>query len=84
MGFPPDYRLEHGSRPDRIKLLGNAVCPPLNVPDHQVLLLRRPLITPDLPAFRNDVIRDPDSPWPRLREMANPEESDWPFAFIVS
>jgi DNA (cytosine-5)-methyltransferase 1 len=29
MGFPPEYRLEHGSRRDRIKLLGNAVCPPV-------------------------------------------------------
>jgi DNA (cytosine-5)-methyltransferase 1 len=29
MGFPDDYRLEHGSRRDRIRLLGNAVCPPV-------------------------------------------------------
>lgn len=29
MGFPPDYSLKHGSRRDRIKLLGNAVCPPV-------------------------------------------------------
>jgi DNA (cytosine-5)-methyltransferase 1 len=27
MGFPDDYRLAHGTRRDRIKLLGNAVCP---------------------------------------------------------
>jgi DNA (cytosine-5)-methyltransferase 1 len=29
MGFPSDYKLEHGTRRDRIKLLGNAVCPPV-------------------------------------------------------
>ena len=29
MGFPPDYALEHGTRRERIKLLGNAVCPPV-------------------------------------------------------
>ena len=29
MGFPEEYRLEHGTRRDRIRLLGNAVCPPV-------------------------------------------------------
>jgi DNA (cytosine-5)-methyltransferase 1 len=29
MGFPPDYALEHGTRREKIKLLGNAVCPPV-------------------------------------------------------
>lgn len=29
MGFPLKYELNHGTRRDRIKLLGNAVCPPL-------------------------------------------------------
>jgi DNA (cytosine-5)-methyltransferase 1 len=29
MGFPPSYLLEHGTRRERIKLLGNAVCPPV-------------------------------------------------------
>ncbi len=29
MGFPPEYKLDHGSRRDRIKLIGNAVCPPV-------------------------------------------------------
>jgi DNA (cytosine-5)-methyltransferase 1 len=29
MGFPNDYRLEHGTRREKIKLLGNAVCPPV-------------------------------------------------------
>lgn len=29
MGFPPEFKLEHGSRRDRIHLLGNAVCPPV-------------------------------------------------------
>jgi len=29
MGFPSDYLLEHGTRREKIKLLGNAVCPPV-------------------------------------------------------
>ena len=29
MGFDPQFRLPYGSRRDRIKLLGNAVCPPV-------------------------------------------------------
>ena len=29
MGFPPDFKLDHGTRRDKIKLLGNAVCPPV-------------------------------------------------------
>ena len=29
MGFPESFRLERGTRRDRIKLLGNAVCPPV-------------------------------------------------------
>ena len=29
MGFPKSFRLERGTRRDRIKLLGNAVCPPV-------------------------------------------------------
>jgi DNA (cytosine-5)-methyltransferase 1 len=29
MGFPKDYLLEHGVRRDRIKMLGNGVCPPV-------------------------------------------------------
>lgn len=29
MGFPDDYQLERGSRRDRVRLLGNAVCPPV-------------------------------------------------------
>jgi DNA (cytosine-5)-methyltransferase 1 len=29
MGFPPDYLLGRGVRRDRIRLLGNAVCPPV-------------------------------------------------------
>lgn len=29
MGFPDDYKFERGSRRDNIKLLGNAVCPPV-------------------------------------------------------
>jgi DNA (cytosine-5)-methyltransferase 1 len=29
MGFPDTFRIEQGSRRDRIRLLGNAVCPPV-------------------------------------------------------
>ena len=29
MGFPEDYLIQRGTRRDRIKLLGNAVCPPV-------------------------------------------------------
>lgn len=29
MGFPRDFKLRHGTRRDKIKLLGNAVCPPV-------------------------------------------------------
>jgi DNA (cytosine-5)-methyltransferase 1 len=29
MGFPKRYALEHGTRREKIKLLGNAVCPPV-------------------------------------------------------
>lgn len=29
MGFPSDFRLEYGTRREKIKLLGNAVCPPV-------------------------------------------------------
>ena len=29
MGFTKDYKLNQGSRRDRIKLLGNGVCPPV-------------------------------------------------------
>jgi hypothetical protein len=29
MGFRPEYKLERGNRRDRIRLLGNGVCPPM-------------------------------------------------------
>ena len=29
MGFPPSYRFDHGTRRDKVRLLGNAVCPPV-------------------------------------------------------
>jgi DNA (cytosine-5)-methyltransferase 1 len=29
MGFPDGHVLKHGTRRERIKLLGNAVCPPV-------------------------------------------------------
>lgn len=29
MGFPEEYVLKHGSRRDRIKMIGNGVCPPV-------------------------------------------------------
>jgi DNA (cytosine-5)-methyltransferase 1 len=29
MGFATDHRFEHGSRRDKIKMIGNGVCPPV-------------------------------------------------------
>ena len=29
MGFEPEFDLDHGSRRDRIRILGNGVCPPV-------------------------------------------------------
>jgi DNA (cytosine-5)-methyltransferase 1 len=29
MGFPDSYKLNYGTRRDKIHMLGNAVCPPL-------------------------------------------------------
>jgi site-specific DNA-cytosine methylase len=29
MGFPKNYRFEHGARRDKVKMLGNGVCPPV-------------------------------------------------------
>lgn len=29
MGFPASYKMHHGTRRDKVKLLGNAVCPPV-------------------------------------------------------
>jgi len=29
MGMPPKMKLESGTRRDRIKMIGNAVCPPV-------------------------------------------------------
>ena len=29
MGFPPSFKLAHGTRRDQIKMLGNGVCPPV-------------------------------------------------------
>ncbi|MEN0654068.1 MULTISPECIES: DNA cytosine methyltransferase [Hyphobacterium] len=29
MGFPDEFKLDHGTRRDKIRLLGNAVCPPV-------------------------------------------------------
>ena len=44
MGFPPDYKLNHGSRRDRIKLLGNAVCPPVICHIIKTLLASPPIL----------------------------------------
>lgn len=46
MGFPPEYKLQHGNRRDRIKLLGNAVCPPVMC--YIVSALLTSLQTPDV------------------------------------
>jgi DNA (cytosine-5)-methyltransferase 1 len=29
MGFPSNHLFEHGSRRDKIKMIGNGVCPPV-------------------------------------------------------
>lgn len=41
MGFPDNYELKHGTRRDRIKLLGNAVCPPVMKTVVQTLIENR-------------------------------------------
>jgi DNA (cytosine-5)-methyltransferase 1 len=40
MGFRSDYILQRGNRRDRIRLLGNGVCPP--VMEHIIKSLRQP------------------------------------------
>jgi len=45
MGFPEDYRLEHGTRRDKIKLLGNAVCPPVMKAIVEAVTGSKPLTT---------------------------------------
>jgi DNA (cytosine-5)-methyltransferase 1 len=40
MGFPASYSLGYGTRRDRIKLLGNAVCPPVMAAVLRTLLSR--------------------------------------------
>jgi DNA (cytosine-5)-methyltransferase 1 len=42
MGFPPSYKLEAGTRRDKIKLMGNAVCPPVMESIVKMLLTSRP------------------------------------------
>jgi hypothetical protein len=61
MGFPNDYLFEHGSRRDRIKMIGNGVCTPghgcsrrnahvsLSIRDHLDLTTSRFLSSHGLP-----------------------------------
>jgi DNA (cytosine-5)-methyltransferase 1 len=42
MGFGPGYRLNGGTRRDRIKLLGNAVCPPVMEAVVRAITAKRP------------------------------------------
>jgi hypothetical protein len=51
MGFSGDYVLSQGSRRDKIKLLGNGVCPP--VMQHIVTTLTGSVAS-DLPACPNE------------------------------
>jgi DNA (cytosine-5)-methyltransferase 1 len=52
MGFESDFRIDNGTRRERIKLLGNAVCPP--VMEAVVRTLTRST-RQDLPANRNTI-----------------------------
>ena len=50
MGFPESFRLERGTRRERIKLLGNAVCPPVMQAIVSSLVADRTLAAPDIAA----------------------------------
>ena len=56
MGFPDAYELIHGSRRDRIKLLGNGVCPP--VMRHIVSALTGSEIRMEIPILRSHRARE--------------------------
>lgn len=52
MGFPTDYKLNVGSRRDRIKLLGNGVCPPV------MAAIVKAMISPSDEKIPSDGLRD--------------------------
>ncbi len=64
MGFSNDYKLLRGTRRDRIKLLGNGVCPPVmqqivadltgitrTIPRDSAIMARRPSLDMPVPVF---------------------------------
>jgi DNA (cytosine-5)-methyltransferase 1 len=51
MGFPADFILNHGTRRDKIHLLGNAVCPPVQKSIIETLIGRDRLAIPTQLAF---------------------------------
>jgi len=54
MGFQEEYVIERGTRRDRIKLLGNAVCPPVMEYVVRTLISRSPSNSRTNPAGRQD------------------------------
>ena len=50
MGFPETFRLDRGTRRERIKLLGNAVCPPVMQAIVEGLIADRALTAPQVAA----------------------------------
>jgi DNA (cytosine-5)-methyltransferase 1 len=54
MGFPEDFNLGHGSRRDRIRLIGNAVCPP--VMQAVVEALMHPAATKQAGSLRSEAL----------------------------
>jgi DNA (cytosine-5)-methyltransferase 1 len=60
MGFDAAYKLQHGTRRDQIKLLGNGVCPP--VMRHIVAALTGVTLSTDSIAVAPDVSDRPRTP----------------------
>jgi len=77
MGFGSGYRLERGTRRDRIKLLGNAVCPP--VMEHIVRTLCEEQLREQVAAPNADTcpIKRPLSVHPAPKAKDNLREQRW-------
>jgi hypothetical protein len=54
MAFPDTYRFEHGSRRDKIKMIGNGVCPPVMSAVIETLTRAQNTITRRVAAPRGD------------------------------
>jgi DNA (cytosine-5)-methyltransferase 1 len=57
MGYPQEAKLNHGSRRDRVKLLGNGVCPPVMRAVVEALLREGDATLPLLSAVSDDLRR---------------------------